>query len=325
MSLIRLPAVFSVPFMRWRYLPWILWLSMLLIMISGIAVRGIHWGVDFRGGFLIEARLSRAPDMNTLRKNLRSHIGQEFILQEVGKNTQTILIRTEPTEHPTHLLSELKTVLGQDVVYRRTESIGPKVGQELITNGLYAIAMALFGIMLYVWIRFEWQFSVCAFVALLHDCMGLLAFLTWMGIELNESVMVALLITAAYSVNDTVVIFDRLRENMNKSYKTFVDVLNLSLNETLGRTLLTSSTALLALWMMYLFGGEVISAFSLPILVGIFIGAYSSVVIAVPLLRWLPIPKSAAISVSETERSHDAAHVPLESSSTKKPPRPANR
>ena len=163
------------------------------------------------------------------------------------------------------------------------------MGKELIKNGALAIFWALLAMMAYVWFRFEWQFSICALVALFHDCLGLLAFFMWSRFEFNESAVVAILITAAYSINDTVVIFDRLREKrLQHREALFEHLVNISLNETLSRTLLTSSTALLALLMLYCFGGEVISALSLPILVGIVIGAYSSVVIAVPLLVWLP-------------------------------------
>ena len=265
---------------------------MTLLVVVGTLTRGLNWGVDFKGGVLIEAQLAGTRNLDDLRRECRQTLGREVVLQEVGQAQNTVLIRTELFQDVGAIVDAFKPILGKDTVYRRVESIGPKVGQELIKIGLYAIAFALVGMMLYVWFRFEWQFSVCAFAALIHDCLGLLAFFILTGLEFNESAIVAILITSSYSINDTVVIFDRLRENMKGRNLPFVELINLSLNETFTRTLLTSSTALLALLMMYLFGGEVISSFSLPILAGIVIGAYSSVVIAVPLLRWLPLPKS---------------------------------
>lgn len=289
MALISLPHVFSIPFSKYRLLPVILLIVMIGLVVFGYFTRGINYGVDFRGGLIIEAQLSKEQDLNVLRKNLKQTFVKDFSIQEIGKSEKTILIRTEQVPDTSVFLKNMKSVLGEDTEYRRIESIGPKVGQELILNGCYAILCALLGIMIFVWLRFEWQFSVCAFIALLHDCLGILAFFIFSQIEFNESAVVAILITASYSVNDTVVIFDRLRDNLVfKSGLSLSKILNLSLNETLSRTLLTSSTTLLALAMLYLFGGEVISAFSLPIFVGIIIGTYSSVVIAVPLLRWLP-------------------------------------
>lgn len=288
MALITLPRHFSIPFLRYRTLPLILLGAMIIITAIGTMVKGLNWGVDFRGGLVIEAQLNHPKDLNLLRKELRAKFARDFSLQELGVPKGTLLIRTEKMDDPSPLLAQMKTLLGQDVVYRRIESIGPKVGQELILNGCYAILGALVSMMIFVWLRFEWQFSLCAFIALLHDCLGLLAFFMWTGLEFNEGAVVALLITAAYSINDTVVIFDRLRENRRRPGLSLTQLINTSLNETLSRTLLTSSTTLLALVMLYFFGGEVISSFSLPIFVGILIGTYSSVIIAVPLLSWLP-------------------------------------
>ena len=292
MALISLPETFSIPFVDRKRVPfWGLGI-MVAIVFFGWLFRGVNLGVDFRGGLVVEAQLGTPQNIPSLRKDLSRALGREVSLQELGKDQKTVLLRTEIMESTPIFLEKIKTVLGEDVEYRRVESIGPKVGRELILNGCIAIFWALAGIMAYVWIRFEWQFSLCALVALLHDCLGLLAFFMLFQLEFNEGAVVAILITASYSINDTVVIFDRLRENLRSmGGRSFVELLNISLNETLSRTILTSSTALLALTMMYFFGGEVISAFSLPILVGIFIGAYSSVVIAVPLLRWLPMPK----------------------------------
>jgi preprotein translocase subunit SecF len=287
MALISLPQSFSISFLRFKWMPIGLMLAMLSAVLLGWFNTGLNLGVDFRGGTMIEARINPEQDLNILRAQLHEKTGHEVSVQSFGTSPGEILLRTD-IQNP-KLIETIRSVLGKDAVYQKIESIGPKVGKELIKSGGYAIFWALLGMMAYVWLRFEWQFSVCALMALLHDCLGLLAFFMWSGLEFNESAVVAILITAAYSINDTVVIFDRLRENRQQkpdgNWKTLI---NTSLNETLSRTLLTSSTALLALLMLYFFGGEVISALSLPILVGIVIGAYSSVVIAVPLLALLP-------------------------------------
>lgn len=317
MALVRLPLVFSIPFMKYKSLPLYLMVVMLSLFGIGLGFRGINWGVDFQGGLMTEVVLEEKGDLNMLRRDLHRATGKEISLQAMGKGDQQLMIRIErdPKEEGSGALVDIiKKTIGPKAHIRKTELIGPKVGKELIRNGCFAIFFALLGIMAFVWFRFEWQFSVCTLVALIHDCFGILAFFMLTGLEFNESAIVAILITASYSVNDTVVIFDRLRENFSKESpkvlenkdpqyqeNVLVSVLNKSLNETMTRTILTSSTAILALLMMYLFGGEIVSSFSLPILVGIAIGAYSSVVIAVPLLRFLPIPHSFGKSEDSQE------------------------
>ena len=290
MSLLSIPQTIRLPITRYRFLPLILLSITFLLAVVGYSMRGLNLGVDFRGGLLIEAKVSALSDLNDLRHKLKEMFHKEFSIQEAGRGEQVLLIRTEPVPETKPLLEQMKQVLGQDVVYRRVESVGPKVGEELILDSLYAIGWALLLIMAYVWIRFEWQFSLGALVALLHDCLGLLVFFIISQKEFNEGAVVALLITASYSINDTVIIFDRIRENrFFKKGSSFDHIITCSINETLSRTLLTSMTTLLALGMLYLFGGEVISAFSLPIFFGILIGTYSSIMIAVPLLRFFPL------------------------------------
>lgn len=289
MALISLPPTFSFSFLKYKGLSFVLLLLMMITVLLGYHFRGLNLGVDFRGGTIIEVETKQPVDINALRTQLRHTIKHDVTVQSVGKGATELLLRTDIQDPK--LLASIRPILGESAVYHKIETIGPKVGKELIKNGALAIFWALLAMMAYVWLRFEWQFSVCAFVALLHDCLGLLAFFMWTQFEFNESAVVAILITAAYSINDTVVIFDRLREkrleNQGKGV-AFSDLVNASLNETLSRTLLTSSTALLALVMLYFFGGDVISTLSLPILMGIIVGTYSSVVIAVPLLIWLP-------------------------------------
>jgi len=298
MALITLPESFSIPFLRFKWLPIGLLLAMILAVLAGWMRGGLNMGVDFRGGTMLEVRMKNPKELNVLRTQLRQQTGHEISVQSLGSVPGEVLLRTD-VQNPA-ILEKIRNVLGKDAVYNKVESIGPKVGKELIASGGYAIFWALLGMMAYVWIRFKWQFSICALVALVHDCLGLMAFFMWTRFEFNESAVVAILITAAYSINDTVVIFDRLREKRQADPEAdFIPLINASLNETLSRTLLTSSTALLALSMLYFFGGEIIAALSLPILVGIIIGTYSSVMIAVPLLALLPqstmIPESEVL------------------------------
>lgn len=296
MALLKFPHRFSLTFMRSKFMPIGLFLAMVVVVVLGGVMRGINWGVDFKGGLVIEVKVNPETDLNKVRKELRQTFNRDFSIQELGKKEGLLLIRTEQVDDVPAFYEKIKPVLGKEAVFRSTQSIGPKVGRELIVSGLCAIGWALLGIMVFVAIRFEWQFGLCALVALWHDCLGLLAFFMVSGLEFNETAIVALMITACYSVNDTVVIFDRLRENLQANPKEpLVQAINRSLNETLARTILTASTTSLALLMLYLFGGEVIAAFSLPILVGIVIGAYSSVFIAVPLLAQLPNLKDASI------------------------------
>jgi preprotein translocase SecF subunit len=182
----------------------------------------------------------------------------------------------------------VKSTLGQGVDYRKIETVGPKVGSELVRNGIKAVGFALIAMLIYIAIRFEWQFALCAIMALAHDCMAILGLFCLFPLEFNETAIIAVLITAGYSINDTIVIFDRIRENIRTFKKMSLDqLINKSLNETLSRTTLTATTTLLALLALYFFGGSIISTFSTPILIGILIGSFSSICLAAPLLLHL--------------------------------------
>jgi preprotein translocase subunit SecF len=287
MAFISIPQNLNIPFIKYRLMPLFLMVAMICAVGWGYMQKGINLGVDFKGGILIEAKLKTMPDLNLLRTHLKQELSQECAIQELGKGEKTILIRTEKNDDNAKLIQKIQNFLGKDAVFQKTESIGPKVGQELMRDSFYAIFWALLFILGYVWIRFEWRFGICAMMALIHDCIAVLGFFIFFQKEFSEASIVAILITAAYSINDTVIIFDRIREKRTYQKSTaFHLLLNESLNETLSRTILTSATTLLALWILYQFGGEVISAFSLPILIGIGVGTYSSLLIAAPLL-WL--------------------------------------
>jgi preprotein translocase subunit SecF len=291
MALLSFGYNFNIPFMRYKAMAFVIFLAICGATLGGYFKMGLNWGIDFKGGVAIEAQMSHEPVLNTLRSAVQKALqGQDVSIQEVGpKGSHTLLLRMEKKGETEPLLQALKEVLGQDVIFRKVDVMGAKLGQELLTNSLWAVMWTLFAIMIYVWLRFEWSFGVCALIALFQDCLVVLLFFILTQKEFNEGAIVALLITASYSVNDTVIIFDRLREN--RGYRkglAWEEMINLSINETLTRTLLTSYTTLLALSVLYLFGGEVIASYSLPLIVGIGAGTISSIVTSAPLLAWFP-------------------------------------
>lgn len=277
----------NISFTRFKMLPILLLVSMFLMAGLGYVFKGLNLGIDFKGGILVEAQLLKAPNLSKLRSELKESLKQEVTLQQISKPENTLMIRLESSQKSEESITTLKKVLGEGTVYRKIDSIGPKVGQELINSSAWATFWAMIAIFAYVWFRFEWSFAISALLSLLHDCAGILAFFCFFGMEFNEGAIISFLITVSYSINDTVVIFDRLREN--KGYRktlSWRELINLSINETLSRTILTSATTLLALGLLYLLGGEVIAIYSLPLFVGIIIGTYSSIMISAPLLSW---------------------------------------
>ena len=266
------------------------------ILLYGIA--GLNFGIDFKGGILIELRTPQAADIGGLRRTLSGLGLGEVALQEFGQPTD-VLIRVQKQEGGEKAqiaaVEKVKAALGDGVEYRRTEFVGPKVGAELIEAGVTAVVLAILAIMVYVWFRFEWQFGVGAVVALLHDVITTIGVFALLQIEFNLSTVAAILTIAGYSINDTVVVYDRVRENLRKYKRTALpELLNLSVNETLSRTVMTSLTTLLALLALYFFGGEVIRGFSFAMIWGVVIGTYSSICIAVPLLLVTKLKRGGA-------------------------------
>jgi preprotein translocase subunit SecF len=276
--------------------------SILLILasISFYIMRDLNYGIDFQGGILVEVRVDKAGKLGEMRKQL-SNIGLgEVSLQEFGAPTD-ILIRVQKQaggeKAQQAAIDKLKKALGAGVTYRRTEFVGPKVSEELFHDGILAVTLAIAGILLYIWFRFEWQFGVGAIIALSHDVLTTIGIFALTGIEFNLSTVAAILTIAGYSINDTVVVYDRVRENIRK-YKTLslFELLNNSINETLSRTVMTSVTTLLALLSLYILGGEVIRGFSFAMIWGVIIGTYSSVCLAVPLLLYLEVNRGTSRS-----------------------------
>lgn len=278
----------KIDFIAKRWLAYGVTLIILAASVVSLSTRGLNLGIDFRGGLLFEIRTPDTPDLASLRKTVGSLGLGDVKLQEFGEE-RDVMIRVERQPGgdaaQVHAQKTLKKALGTDVEYRRIESVGPKVSKDLIFNGMWAFGFALIGMLFYIWFRFEWQFGLCGVLALLHDSIAVIGFYSLSGLEFNETAFAAILTTVGYSINDSVVIYDRIRENLRKYKKTpLPEVFNLSVNETLSRTILTSGTTLFALGVLYWLGGSVIEAFSLPILVGVLVGTFSSIFLSVALL-----------------------------------------
>ncbi|NBC95914.1 MAG: protein translocase subunit SecF [Deinococcus-Thermus bacterium] len=289
--------------------------SAVLIVASILAtlVLGLNFGIDFRGGILMEVRTPGAADISQMRSTLNGLDLGEVSLQEFGSE-RDVLIRIQRQEgeeaEQIAAIEVVKQALGSDVEYRRTEFVGPTVGAELIRAGTLAVVLAMAAILVYIWFRFEWQFGVGAVVALVHDVVSTIGLFALIQHEFNLATVAALLTIAGYSINDTVVVFDRVRENLRRYKKaTMIEVLNRSLNETLARTVMTSLTTLLALAALYVFGGAIIRDFAFALIWGVVIGTYSSVFVAVPLLLYMNIRRSSDEDAKAESEAEVAARL----------------
>ena len=266
-------------------------------------IQGLNLGIDFKGGILLEARTSQAEaDVGALRRDLGALGLGEVAIQSFGA-PQDVLIRVQRQEGDEKAqiaaLDKITETLGADYEVRRTEFVGPTVGAELKEKGILAVCCALMAIMVYIWFRFEWQFSIAAILALTHDILSTIGLFALTSFEFNLATVAAILTIAGYSINDTVVVFDRVRENLRR-YKSYEqrDILNVSLNETLSRTVMTSVTTALALLAIIIFGGAVLRDFAIALLWGVTIGTYSSIFIAVGFLSRFDL-KAAAEEADE--------------------------
>lgn len=284
------PRNANLPIIRSRLIAFAMSSLLVLGSLVAVATIGLNFGIDFKGGILIEVRTPAEANIADMRSTLNGLGLGEVSLQEFGDKRE-VLIRIQRQEGDEaaqiRATDAVRKALGDGVEYRRTEFVGPTVGQELIEAGALAVGLALLSILLYVWFRFEWQFGIGAVIALAHDIISTLGLFAVIQHEFNLSTVAAVLTIAGYSINDTVVIYDRVRENLRK-YKTMplAELFELSVNETLSRTTLTSGTTLLALIAIILFGGAVLSDFALAMTWGIVVGTYSSIFIAVPLLLY---------------------------------------
>ena len=271
-------------------------ISLIIFSFSIIIIifKGLNYGIDFKGGTLIELKTSNNIQISDIRFSLNKLNLGDVSVKEFGKKGNYIIKIEKKLENKNNLISEIKDSVSQslnaDVNFRRVENVGPKVSAELLKSGILAISLSLLAMLFYIWIRFEWQFSLGSILALFHDVFITIGIFSILSIEINLSIVAAVLTIIGYSMNDTVVIYDRIRENLSKYNKLkFNDLADLSINETLSRTLITSITTLLALFSIFLLGGQILKGFSFAMIIGVIIGTYSSIFVASPILGFLKV------------------------------------
>tara|TARA_B100000029_G_scaffold20508_2_gene20735 strand:+ start:836 stop:1753 length:918 start_codon:yes stop_codon:yes gene_type:complete len=268
--------------------------SLILIVFSILVLffKGLNLGVDFKGGTLIELRVENSSiNISDIRQSfLKMDLG-DVTVKKFGKENDYLakieVVKTTDENFIEKINKKLNADLGSNINFRRVENVGPKVSGELLKAGLLAISLSLTAMLFYIWIRFEWQFSLGAIAALVHDVIITVGIFSFFAYEVNLSIVAAVLTIVGYSMNDTVVIFDRIRENLKKYSKISIsEISNLSTNQTLSRTLITSVTTLLALFSIYIFGGAILKGFSFAMIVGVIVGTYSSIFVATPILNY---------------------------------------
>ncbi len=272
-------------------------LSLLVFIISVLFIffKGLNYGIDFKGGTLIELRAdNKNVNISEIRRSLNSMNLGDVNIKEFGKEGDYLIKIEQNTGNDNELIPKIKKTLinnlNSEINFRRVENVGPKVSSELLQSGLIAISLSLAAMLFYIWIRFEWQFSVGSIVALFHDVIITIGIFSILSLEINLSIIAAVLTIVGYSMNDTVVIYDRIRENLNKYTKLNISELsNLSINETLSRTIITSITTLLALSSIFILGGEILRGFSFAMILGVIIGTYSSIFVAAPVLKFFKV------------------------------------
>jgi len=284
-------------------------ISIVLIIISVffLLFKGLNYGVDFKGGTLIELRVQdETIDISSIRQSFKKMNLGDVNVKKFGNKTDFLIKFEKKDEKNINFISDIKNKLvldiGNSFSFRRVENVGPKVSSELLKSGVIAILMSLSAMMIYIWLRFEWQFSLGAIFALIHDVIITLGFFSILNLEINLSIVAAVLTIVGYSMNDTVVIFDRVRENLKKySSKKINEITNLSINETLSRTIVTSLTTLLALVSIFIFGGEILKGFSFAMILGVIFGTYSSIYIANPILEYLNVSHRTIVKEEKNE------------------------
>ena len=291
----------KIKFIENRKKFYVLSISFAIISIFSLWLKGLNFGIDFKGGLLVEIKLEKNIELESLRNNIEALNYGDFTLQKLDNSNDNFLIKIELgsdfQENQEVLITRLKeniqNNLEGNIDYRRIEYVGPTVSNELIITGITAIIIAIFSMLIYIWFRFELPFAIGAVLALIHDTILTIGMFSITSLEFNLSTVAAILLIIGYSMNDTVVVYDRVRENLKKFKKldTFA-LLNKSINETLSRTINTTATTILALLALFIFGGNIIKDFSLAMIWGIVIGTYSSILIATPILLNMKIRKS---------------------------------
>jgi len=270
-------------------------LSLFTISVLFILLKGLNYGIDFKGGTLIELRAdNKNINISDIRASLNSLNLGDVNVKEFGKKGDYLIKIEQKTDNNNNLIPQIKKSLieklNTEINFRRVENVGPKVSSELLESGVIAITLSLAAMLFYIWIRFEWQFSVGSIIALLHDVIITVGIFSILSLEVNLSIIAAVLTIVGYSMNDTVVIYDRIRENLGKYTKLNIsETADLSINETLSRTIITSVTTLLALISIYVLGGEILKGFSFAMILGVIIGTYSSMFVAAPVLKFFKV------------------------------------
>jgi preprotein translocase subunit SecF len=291
------PAETKIDFIRLHIASFIVSISLVIASLGLFFTQGLNFGVDFKGGTLIEIGTNGPADIAELRNVIGNLDLGEVQIQEFG-SPEDVLIRVgekaNVTDNAENLsaVDQIRNALPQDVTFRRVEVVGPQISGELVRAGFLAVTVAIGLMLFYIWLRFEWQFSVGAVLALIHDIILTIGVFCLIQLEFNLSIIAAILTIVGYSMNDTVVVYDRVRENLRRFKKMpLSDLANLSINNTLSRTVMTSVTTLLALFSLYFLGGEVIRGFTLAMIWGVFVGTYSSIFIASPVLMYLGVKR----------------------------------
>ena len=276
-----------------------------LISIFFLFFKGLNYGVDFKGGTLLEIRIDDPNiEIQDIRNSLKIKDLGDVNVKQFGKKGDFLIKFEKSSSENDQFIGELKEEISKslntEVNFRRVENVGPKVSSELLKNGLTAIALSLAAMLFYIWIRFEWQFSLGSIIALIHDVIITLGIFSILSFEVNLSIVAAVLTIVGYSMNDTVVIFDRIRENLLKFSKIEInEIANISINETLSRTLITSLTTLVALLSIFILGGEILKGFSFAMILGVIIGTYSSVFVASPVLNYFKVSQKTLLKEEE--------------------------
>ena len=269
-------------------------ITLFIISLIFIIFKGLNYGIDFKGGTLIELRTEASVQTSSIRDSLNSMDLGDVNVKNFGKDGDYLIKVEQKNIGNNNIIPKIKKTLSSslnsEVDFRRVENVGPKVSAELLKSSIIAISLALAAMLFYIWVRFEWQFSVGSIIALFHDVIITLGIFSFLSLEINLSIIAAVLTIVGYSMNDTVVIYDRIRENLGKFHKLDIsDIANLSINETLARTIITSVTTLLALFSIFILGGEILRGFSFAMILGVLIGTYSSIFVASPILKYFKV------------------------------------
>jgi len=275
-------------------------LGLIILSIFLLFLKGLNYGVDFKGGTLIEIRTDvNKADISNIRKIFSQMNLGDLKVKQFGEKNDFIVKFEKRNLNDPNFINDIKSNFEKSFTgnfdFRRVENVGPKVSQELLKAGVIAILLSLTAMLIYIWIRFEWQFSIGAILALFHDVLITLGIFSLFSLEINLSIVAAVLTIVGYSMNDTVVIYDRVRENLKKSDLKIFDITNISINETLSRTIITSATTLLALFSIFFLGGAILKGFSLAMILGVIFGTYSSIYIANPVLIYFKVNQKTVL------------------------------